>query len=205
MNKWLMGALCAAPLMVSTAVWAQTPQQTLSSRLDKVNAFSANFSQQVIGPDGKMLMQGQGDVEIQRPDLFRWNTISPDANVLVSDGTTLWYYNPFVEQVTAMWLKNATAQTPFVLLTQNNPHEWANYQVQQEGNTFTLTPKDKTATNGQFVITVNPAGTVKSFSTIEQDGQRSNFTLSGFDTKKPNPDLFTFKVPKGVAVDDQRN
>ena len=114
MNKWLMGALCAAPLMVSTAVWAQTPQQTLSSRLDKVNAFSANFSQQVIGPDGKMLMQGQGDVEIQRPDLFRWNTISPDANVLVSDGTTLWYYNPFVEQVTAMWLKNATAQTPFV-------------------------------------------------------------------------------------------
>ena len=182
MNKWLMGALCAAPLMVSTAVWAQTPQQTLSSRLDKVNAFSANFSQQVIGPDGKMLMQGQGDVEIQRPDLFRWNTISPDANVLVSDGTTLWYYNPFVEQVTAMWLKNATAQTPFVLLTQNNPHEWANYQVQQEGNTFTLTPKDKTATNGQFVITVNPAGTVKSFSTIEQDGQRSNFTLSGFDT-----------------------
>lgn len=38
---------------------------------------------------------------MKRPNLFNWHMTSPDESVLVSDGQTLWFYNPFVEQVTA--------------------------------------------------------------------------------------------------------
>lgn len=39
---------------------------------------------------------------------FNWHMTQPDESILVSDGKTLWFYNPFVEQATATWLKDAT-------------------------------------------------------------------------------------------------
>ena len=203
-KKVLVSLLVAVPVFLSSAAWA-TPQQELSTRLGKVNAFSAEFKQKVISPEGDLLVEGEGDVAIQRPNLFRWNTVMPDENLLISDGKTLWYYSPFIEQVTAMWLADATEQTPFVLLTRNNTADWAKYNVAQTADTFTLTPKDRTSSMGKFVVTVAKSGEVRSFSVVEQDGQRSNFSFSKFSGKAQPSDLFKFTPPKGVELDDQRN
>ncbi|EAR56359.1 hypothetical outer membrane lipoprotein carrier protein [Photobacterium sp. SKA34] len=124
--------------------------------------------------------------------------------MLVSDGKTVWYYSPFVEQVTAMWLKDATEQTPFVLLTRNNEKDWSRYNVKQLADTFTLTPKDKTSSMDEFIVTVSKDGQVRNFSVVENDGQRSNYTLSKFTRTTPAADLFKFTPPKGVELDDQR-
>ncbi|MGF1725507.1 outer membrane lipoprotein chaperone LolA [Photobacterium nomapromontoriensis] len=204
MKKVVFSVLIAAPMMLSTQAMAN-PQQELSTRLGKVNAFSADFSQTVISPEGKVLMEGDGDVSIKRPNLFRWNTETPDENILISDGKTLWYYSPFIEQVTAMWLDDATDQTPFVLLTRNSSADWQKYNVAQTADTFTLTPKSSASSMGKFVVTVAKSGDVRGFSVIEQDGQRSNFTFTHFDKKIPAANMFTFTPPKGVELDDQRN
>ncbi|WP_081045089.1 outer membrane lipoprotein chaperone LolA [Photobacterium kishitanii] len=205
MKKLVMSMLVAAPMLVASSAWAATPQQALSSRLDKVNAFSANFTQKVTSPDGEVLVNGTGDLSIKRPNLFRWKTATPDESLLVSDGKTVWYYSPFVEQVTAMWLKDATEQTPFVLLTRNSASDWSKYNVAQLADTFTLTPKDKTSSMDKFVVTVSKAGAVRNFSVIETDGQRSKYVLSDFKRTTPAASLFTFTLPKGVELDDQRN
>ncbi len=122
---------------------------------------------------------------------------------MISDGETLWYYSPFVEQVTAMWLEDATAQTPFVLLTRNQPGDWQDYQISQAGDTFTLTPKT-TGTIGQFDVTVKPDGTLTAFKVVEQDGQQSQFVLSQFSRQAPAADVFSFTPPESVMIDDQR-
>ncbi|WP_299013778.1 outer membrane lipoprotein chaperone LolA [uncultured Photobacterium sp.] len=203
-KKVVLSLLVAAPVLLSSAAWAN-PQQELSARLSKVDAFSADFKQKVISPEGDLLVEGEGDVAIQRPNLFRWNTVVPDENLLISDGKTLWYYSPFIEQVTAMWLKDATEQTPFVLLTRNSLADWKKYNVAQTADTFTLTPKDKTTSMGKFVVTVANDGEVRSFTVVEQDGQRSNFIFSKFTATTPAGALFKFTPPKGVELDDQRN
>ncbi|PSU31056.1 MULTISPECIES: outer membrane lipoprotein chaperone LolA [Photobacterium] len=205
MKKLVMSMLVAAPMLVASSAWAATPQQALSSRLDKVNAFSANFTQKVTSPDGEVLVNGTGDLSIKRPNLFRWKTETPDKSLLVSDGKTVWYYSPFVEQVTAMWLKDATEQTPFVLLTRNSASDWSKYNVAQLVDTFTLTPKDKTSSMDKFVVTVSKTGQVRNFSVVETDGQRSKYVLSDFKRTTPAASLFTFTPPKGVELDDQRN
>ena len=205
MKKLIMSMLVAAPMLVASSAWAATPQQALSSRLDKVNAFSANFTQKVTSPDGEVLVNGTGDLSIKRPNLFRWKTKTPDESLLVSDGKTVWYYSPFVEQVTAMWLKDATEQTPFVLLTRNSASDWSKYNVAQLVDTFTLTPKDKTSSMDKFVVTVSKTGDVRNFSVVETDGQRSQYVLSDFKRTIPAASLFTFTPPKGVELDDQRN
>lgn len=203
-KKVVLSLLVAAPVLLSSAAWAN-PQQELSARLSKVNAFSADFTQKVTSPEGDLLVEGEGDVAIQRPNLFRWNTVVPDENILISDGKTLWYFSPFIEQVTAMWLDDATEQTPFVLLTRNSAVDWAKYNVVQTADTFTLTPKDRTSSMGKFVVTVAKSGEVRGFTVVEQDGQRSSFRFSNFSGKPQSRDLFRFTPPKGVELDDQRN
>ncbi|WMN95154.1 outer membrane lipoprotein chaperone LolA [Vibrio parahaemolyticus] len=184
---------------------AASPKDELNKRLAMNEGFSADFSQQVISPEGETVMEGEGTVEIARPSLFRWSTTFPDENLLVSDGTTLWYYSPFIEQVSIYWQEQATEQTPFVLLTRNRASDWDNYKISQKGNEFTLIPTAVDSTQGQFQINIDAKGVVKGFNVIEQDGQKGLFTFSNVKLGKPKADRFTFTVPKGVEVDDQRN
>ncbi|EGR0761291.1 TPA: outer membrane lipoprotein chaperone LolA [Vibrio parahaemolyticus] len=184
---------------------AASPKDELNKRLAMNEGFSADFSQQVISPEGETVMEGEGTVEIARPSLFRWSTTFPDENLLVSDGKTLWYYSPFIEQVSIYWQEQATEQTPFVLLTRNRASDWDNYKISQKGNEFTLIPTAVDSTQGQFQINIDAKGVVKGFNVIEQDGQKGLFTFSNVKLGKPKADRFTFIVPKGVEVDDQRN
>ncbi|HCG5923411.1 TPA: outer membrane lipoprotein chaperone LolA [Vibrio parahaemolyticus] len=184
---------------------AASPKDELNKRLAMNEGFSADFSQQVISPEGETVMEGEGSVEIARPSLFRWSATFPDENLLVSDGKTLWYYSPFIEQVSIYWQEQATEQTPFVLLTRNRASDWDNYKISQKGNEFTLIPTAVDSTQGQFQINIDAKGVVKGFNVIEQDGQKGLFTFSNVKLGKPKADRFTFTVPKGVEVDDQRN
>ncbi|HCG5513893.1 outer membrane lipoprotein chaperone LolA [Vibrio parahaemolyticus] len=188
-----------------SVVNAASPKDELNKRLAMNEGFSADFSQQVISPEGETVMEGEGTVEIARPSLFRWSTTFPDENLLVSDGKTLWYYSPFIEQVSIYWQEQATEQTPFVLLTRNRASDWDNYKISQKGNEFTLIPTAVDSTQGQFQINIDAKGVVKGFNVIEQDGQKGLFTFSNVKLGKPKADRFTFTVPKGVEVDDQRN
>ncbi|VEI67827.1 P20 [Serratia fonticola] len=129
---------------------------------------------------------------------------SPDESVLVSDGETLWFYNPFVEQVTATWLKNATGNTPFMLITRNDANDWKKYNVKQKGDDFELTPKASSGNLKQFAITVTNSGTIKSFAAVEQDGQRSAYQLKSQQSSSVDAAKFKFTPPKGVTLDDQR-
>ncbi|KOO16914.1 MULTISPECIES: outer membrane lipoprotein chaperone LolA [Vibrio] len=194
----------AVLFLMSFSVLA-APKDELSQRLQKNDGFSADFAQQLISPEGDLVMEGQGKVEIARPSLFRWTTTAPDENVLVSDGQSLWYYSPFIEQVSIYWQEQATEQTPFVLLTRNRASDWDNYKVDQQGDTFILTPTAADSNQGQFKLNIDEQGAVQGFSVVEQDGQQSNFTFNNINLNKPKANRFTFVIPEGVEVDDQRN
>jgi outer membrane lipoprotein carrier protein len=176
----------------------------LQQRLNKVSSFHASFSQKVTDGSGANVQDGEGELWVKRPSLFNWHMTAPDESVIISDGKTLWFYNPFVEQVSASWLKNATSNTPFMLIARNQPSDWKQYNIQQQGDNFSLTPKSNDGNLKQFTITVTPSGTINQFSAIEQDGQRSSYQLKSQTNGAISPDKFTFTPPKGVTVDDQR-
>ncbi|OBT15989.1 outer membrane lipoprotein carrier protein LolA [Vibrio sp. UCD-FRSSP16_10] len=200
-----MKKLLVSVLVFASGVAFANPQQQLVQRLDKTDGFTAQFDQTVISPDNDVVMQGTGTVEIARPSMFRWSTNTPDENLLVSDGKTLWYYSPFIEQVSIYKQEQATEQTPFVLLTRNKASDWDKYNVEQKGDRFTLTPTDKTSTQGQFQLDIDKAGEISGFNVIEQDGQRSKFTFNHYRSEVSPKSRFVFSIPNGVEVDDQRN
>ncbi|WP_369308217.1 outer membrane lipoprotein chaperone LolA [Providencia rettgeri] len=198
----LLGALAFSLHMGQVVADAS---QDLQERLNKVNSFQASFSQKVTSPEGDLVQEGVGDLWLERPNLFNWNMTSPDESVLVSDGKNLWFYNPFVEQVTVTNLADATQDTPFLLITRNDPKDWKQYSIVQQGNTFDLKPKQTNGTLKKFSITVSPEGTIEKFSAVEQDGQTSAYQLKQQKNGRVDASKFKFTVPKGVTLDDQRS
>lgn len=201
--KKVIAALSLVLAMFSSNVMADAASE-LKSRLAEVSNLHANFKQTVYSADNKLIQDGSGELWLKRPDLFRWHMSSPDESLLVSNGKTFWLYDPFVEQVTINLLSNVTDNTPFMLITRNRDSDWQKYTIAQSGDKFTLTPKSKSSDVKPFEITVNRRGVINSFVAKESDGQRSVYQLSNHSNAAVSADKFTFTVPKGVTVDDQR-
>ena len=141
---------------------------------------------------------------VKRPNLFRMDTQQPQENQIISDGKNLWFYDPFVSQVTVNTVEDAVNNTPFVLLTSNNKSHWDQYDVTQNADTFVLKPKAKKSSIKQFDVRIDANGVMKGFSTIERDGQSNLYLLRNIASSNLSNDLFKFSVPKGAEVDDQR-
>ncbi|MEN9531578.1 MAG: outer rane lipoprotein chaperone LolA [Pseudomonadota bacterium] len=200
-KQLLMGTVL---LMASSQVWADAASD-LKQKLAGVSLFSAKFAQTVYDSKGKELQKASGDLLVQRPNRFNWHTTSPDESLIVADGQDVWIYDPFVEQVTVLKLKDAVLNTPFILIAGNDDKFWKNYDVTQEGDVYIVTSRNKDELIASFRVTFDRANNISRFDVKEAQGQWSEFTLSSFNRKpvlKGNE--FVFKIPKGVALDDQR-
>lgn len=176
----------------------------LQQRLNKVNNLQTNFIQVVKDAQGKLVQEGKGQLWLKQPDLFRWHMVEPDESILVSDGKTLWFYDPFVEQVTVSWLKDAAKDTPLILITRNKAKDWSNYTIMQVGDKFDLSPRPSMKNLRPFSITIDKQGVINSFETKESDGQTSTYKFTNNIESGVDNTQFSFTPPQGVTIDDQR-
>lgn len=204
MKKYIIAALCVFMSMLQLA-YAQTDSELLQQKLAKFTSIDADFAQQVINPEGEIIQQSWGKLIISRPGNFHWQVTKPDEELIVSNGTTMWLYSPFIEQVTIMNFSDAIAGTPFALLSGADAAEWENFDVKKMAEQFVVkNNKDKMSTN-QFIFMFDKAGTVSEFIVVEAQGQKSIFKLTNNkQTLKLASDFFEFKIPKGIEIDDQR-
>jgi len=142
---------------------------------------------------------------LSRPDRFRWETKQPDESLILSDGKSVWMYDPFVEQVTVLKLSSAVINTPFLLISSTDDKLWQNYEVLREDNAFTVTSRKKNERIESLRLVFDGKNRISRFEVNEAQGQRSEFQLSQFNLRPAlKSDTFVFKVPDGVVVDDQR-
>lgn len=190
-------------------------KQHLMAKLGQLAFFSADFSQKIINEQGDLLQQGTGTLAISKPNLVNWKTITPDETMIVSDGNTLWFYDPFIEQVSAYSLAKSIHNTPILLLTSDEQSLWQQYNVSQEivlgeqGQRFIVTPKNTNSTIKQLTMSFTSANAkdtqLTEFSFKDATGQVSQISLSNFNSKvKPAAALFKFTLPQGVRLEDKR-
>ncbi len=178
--------------------------QRLKDKLASFDYINASFVQRVNSSEGKLLNESTGEVAISRPGKFHWLVKSPEEELIVSNGETIWYYSPFIEQVTLINFSDAVNGTPFALLSGASEAQWANYSVKQEGEHFNVT-NSKQAQSPTFIFEFNKTGNIDKFVVIEEQGQRSEFELTHSKiSKEIDNSLYEFKIPAGVEVDDQR-
>jgi outer membrane lipoprotein carrier protein len=80
-----------------------------------LKSFRAQFSQEDRQTDGRR-MQATGSVSYLKPGRMRWEYAPPNEQLLVTDGKTVWLYDPILDNVTVQALGELTAGTPLAFL-----------------------------------------------------------------------------------------
>ena len=185
-------------------------KKSLMEKLQNIHHFSAKFSQQVFDNDNKLIQQGSGTIVVSKPNKVHWQTLEPEESLIVSDGTTLWLYDPFIEQASAFSLAKSVVNTPILLLTNESAEVWDQYQVNyqennsQNQNIYEIQSIDEQSQVKSLVVSFQ-GEIIQSLLIHDATGQKSEITLTDNNYQAvPNSELFNFSVPEGVYLDDQR-
>lgn len=206
------GVTLAVSLLLSSLTTAQaaaTDRDALIERLAGLSTLQAEFSQQVTDPAGELVQQLHGRMALARPNYLYWQTDAPDETLMVADGSNLWYYNPFVEQVTVYQQTDAMEQSPLLLLLDADAQAWSHYTVKQEGDSFALQPKPSADSQQSLqLMFAEDSNSARLERIILDDGQGqiSTIDLENIQLNQAvERGLFEFNLPEGVDLDDQRN
>ena len=93
---------------------AQSSLERFSAGLESLHA---RFSQRVITQDGVVENEGEGEVWLQTPGLFRWASEGDYPELIVADGQYIWMYDEMLEQVTVKPQSDEAENSPLLLLT----------------------------------------------------------------------------------------
>jgi outer membrane lipoprotein carrier protein len=115
---------CAPGWFALAAHAAEAPAAVASATaldryLDGLTTLRTKFSQLVVDAAGKPLETGEGTLLVRRPGRFRWEYTPSDAGpqLLVADGTNLWFYDRELQQATVKPAAAALTATPVMLLS----------------------------------------------------------------------------------------
>ena len=118
-----MRALCALLLLLlpSAAAMADVSGDAVAlQRVEQVfgslTSLRADFRQTVTDANGKLVESAEGSMSLARPGRFRWDYRVPEQ-LIVSDGTTVWFHDIDLEQVTIRKAADTIEGTPAILLT----------------------------------------------------------------------------------------
>ena len=118
---WLLSALAAGVAAPASA----TP---LDSYLDDLKTLRASFLQTLVDPHGREIDRATGTLIVARPGKFSWEihplqrasgggAAAGHGQLMVCDGTNLWFLDRDLQQVTVKPLDAALSATPAMLLS----------------------------------------------------------------------------------------
>jgi outer membrane lipoprotein carrier protein len=138
--------LCIALTLALGSPAARAASAASGTALDRylngLDSLSANFTQSVTDSHGTLVGAGSGRLQVQRPGKFRWDyvpqaTASQTAGtgqVLVADGTNLWFYDRELAQVTVKPVQAALSSTPIMLLSGSSAQLHDSFQISGEAS-----------------------------------------------------------------------
>lgn len=117
--------------------------EQLAAHLQNVNNLKAGFVQVVRDDRGEVLEESRGSMTFKRPDKLRWEVAEPYRYQIITDGETLWRYDPdFEELITEPF--EQVSQTPIMILAASAEQLSGDYHVKlvagSELQRFSLKP-----------------------------------------------------------------
>ncbi len=177
----------------------------LQNKLNVFDGYQANFKQVVTDIEANIIHQADGKLVFKQPGRFIWEVTAPEEELLISNGQYVWWYNPFVEQVSIFDVQQAVTQTPFALLVSKDPSIWKQFSISKENNIYVITPVDLSQAQVIKLTLTIIDNDLEKIVITSRSQQVSEYTLSDQSKFKPQEDMFEFEMPAGIDVDDQRS
>jgi outer membrane lipoprotein carrier protein len=206
-------ALMLFHLVFNPAAFCSTGQEVLNeiqNRYEKTNDFEASFIQEYFGKGMKEPSRGEGKVYFKKKGMMRWDYTVPKQK-FVSDGHTLWYYQPEEKQVLLSDVSSILKErTPLAFLAGEGNlsrdfsflHLDESASQKEENYVIELAPREPIATLSKLVLTVDK----KTYTVLQADvfDGLGNLTRTRFVDIKTNVGVansfFQFAIPPGTEV-----
>jgi outer membrane lipoprotein carrier protein len=175
----------------------------VQKRYQDTQSFSASFREE-LSTVGAAKRERTGMVYFMKPGKMRWNFESPDTETIVSDGTTMYNYDPDLDQVVETPLKQALASSSaaaFILGVGKLEHDFNAKlgPIADSNQQLTLVPK---AGGNQIDLTVDSTNyDIKGLTLKDQLGNTTAISFNDIKRNTPFSDsMFAFKVPQGADI-----
>lgn len=180
----------------------------LVSVLQQTNTLSADVEQLLIGEDGRELEESRAKLLMQKPANFRWEIVEPYNELMVTDGSLIWRYEPDLEQVTIQTFDMELDRTPVMLLNGTAESIGESYAVSAATMTdgihtrFLLQPKRPESQFERMSLTFKGAD-LEEMQFEDSRGARTSLTFRQVQRNQPlSTDQFHYTPPEGVEVID---
>ena len=218
---YLLAAFAATTLQAQPATTVKTPVvtsaedhalQQLVALLQQTNTLQSEVKQLLMDQDGREVQETRARLQMQKPASFRWEIVEPYNDLTVTDGKTIWRYEPDLEQVTIATFNNKVDRTPVMLLNGNEQSIGQSYHVSASAMTdgarqrFILQPKQPDSLFESMTLTFN--GPVLEEMQFEDSlGQQTSLTFKAVQRNGAlDAALFHYTPPKGAdIIDNTRN
>lgn len=179
--------------------------ELLLNYLEGIDNLKANFVQQTIDGNQNLLQTQEGALSLSRPNKFKWQSHAPYEQVLVSNGTTLWQFDPDLEQVTIQKLDQRISSTPVLLLSGDSSSISKEYEVysesmQQEMH-FVLIPRRNDVLFDRLRLEFSASKALVRMIIKDEVGQKTVISLSNHkQVAMIQASEYEFTPPDGVDV-----
>ncbi len=112
----ILGRVILLSAALTGTALAASAQDQLKSFVQQVHAATGSFQQTVVGPQGQTRRPQSGQFSFERPGRFKWDVVSPYAQLIVSDAKQVFQFDPDLNQVTVRNVDQAIGASPAAIL-----------------------------------------------------------------------------------------
>lgn len=216
----LSGLLCAVAVRVGAEdTAAATPAgadctaraaTALQKRYEGVRDITARFTQEnrtvSLGPGGHSKSASSGQVQFAKPGRMRWAYEAPEASLVVSDGTTLWLYDPGLREAQRLpvgdgFLSGAAMQFLLGEGDMLREFEVKALSCADDAVELELVPREPASYEKVELLTDPRSGDLSRTRVIDLLGNVTTVELMDLRTNTDLPaETFRFDPPDGVRV-----
>ncbi len=206
------GLICAALVLPlpGMSLAAASGQALLRQFAREATSASGRFTQVMLDKQGAQReAQSTGDFAFSRPARFSWIVRAPYQQTVVSNGQTLWLYDPDLMQVTVKKLTDTVSATPAAVLFGSGDLDQA-FVLEDEPRSGDLvwvkaTPRQTDPSFASMRIGFSGSGALKRLEMLDHFSQKTILEFQDMQTNvQLPPEMFEFVPPKGADVLEDR-
>ncbi len=170
----------------------------LAALLADTRNMQAEFLQRVVSDDGELLEESTGKMAFQRPHQLRWEISAPYRYLVLTDGESLWRYDPDFEQLSTESF-TSVAQTPMLILAASALELSEQYEISKYGDAdsaqYKLKPRAKNPEFSRLSLSFKRRALTK-MQLSDNLGQQTDIRLR-------NTQINVAPLPKSLFVFEQ--
>lgn len=184
---------------------AATVVSKLQSKYESITSIRADFTQEV-SSKGMPAMKSEGKVWLKKPGKMRWEYKKPAKDLIVSDGRTIWLYQPDLNQVIERpaFLSASSMATDFLSGIGNIEKEFdvKLAALESANHVLILTPKQEQTSLKKLILEVGKENSIVEKTTItDHFGNQTAVTFTNIKLNASMKDsLFKYTPPKDAAI-----